>query len=108
MASAAPAEDEHEEILDAGVIADGGRPRRRRVVAGADASVGTSAPAASAVAAAPTPEPTTSDRGRKTTATPMGNEAPYGGSAASGAPALKKTPLPNDDPWQRPAATARP
>ena len=34
----------------------------------------------------------------------MGDDLPYGGAAASGAPLLKTAPLTNDDPWAKDAA----
>lgn len=77
---------------------DAGKRRLRRLV-GADAgaaavetqgaAVVEPAPADSAHAAAPGKRPAQ-----------MGNDVPYGGAAGSGAPVLKKTPLPGEDPWK--------
>lgn len=95
-----PPPDEVDELLDAGgdASADGGAARRRRLIA-----AGRDAAAVEVVAAVP-PPPEPSPEGSRTKragATPMGNDTPYGPSAASVAPALKKAPLPVEDPWKK-------
>ena len=96
--------DEHNDVADAGPTdggTDGGaRQRRRPLVANAPeaGAAETTAPTTPAQVA----EPTTGEGSHRKVATPMGNEQPYGTSAGSGAPVLKKKPLPDDDPWKKP------
>lgn len=92
-------EPDKEESVDAGT--DAGRRKLRRLVA----ATASGEPVETAPAPPAPAEPTDPRRaaGRPTPAQ-MANETPYGGSAAgTGAPVLKKTPLPNDDPWARAA-----
>lgn len=99
--AAHPPEGELEDIPDGG--GDGGvRKRRRLVAAGTDAG---SADTQTAAAPAPSAETAgTAKTGSKRPPTPMGNDEVYGASAAPTAPALKKKPLPDDDPYPKPAA----
>ena len=96
--AAPPAEAEAEAVVDGGT--DAGPRKLRRLVAKTDAGV-----LVETVAAAPPPEPPAADprKGKKVAGAPMSDEAPYGGgpAAGSGAPVLKKTPLPSDDPWAK-------
>lgn len=80
---------------------DGGRRRRRLAAPGLDAAVET-APAA----APPSAEATERPRGKSTST--MVDDQPFGGAGASSAPALKKKPLPVDDPWAKSPAPPSP
>jgi hypothetical protein len=72
---------------------DGAVPRRRRLVAARDAGGAVEPePPVAAVASAEPP--------KKRRPGNMGNEQPYGESAASAAPVLQKKPLPEEDPWK--------
>lgn len=96
-ASAVVAVEEEATPADAGP--DAAKRRLRRIVgAGADAGSHEAQLAASAeppVAAAPHPPAS-----GKRAVTTMKNDNPFGGSSGTAAPALKKTPLPGDDPWK--------
>lgn len=83
-----------EEITDGGFDAGRRARRLRRIDAGVEAQASAAPPPVAS--AAPPAEPN-----GKRGATPMGNDQPYGASAASGAGILKKAPLPNDDPWKK-------
>jgi hypothetical protein len=80
---------------DAG--SDGGKRKRRRIADAGGVATSANDAVQSPVAPEPAPEPATSAR---RPAAAMGNEQPYGASATSGSPVLKKAPLPGDDPWK--------
>lgn len=89
--------DDSNDALDAGFdAADGGARRRRRLLATLDAGGLSETPPAVPVAATASSE----GSGGKRTPAAMGNDGVYGASAASGAGAFRKTPLPTDDPWK--------
>ena len=97
--AAPPPEPELEAVLvDGG--ADAGPRKLRRLGAKTDAGA-----LVETVAAAPPPDPPAADprKGKKAPGAQMSDDLPYGGGSAagSGAPVLKKTPLPSDDPWAK-------
>lgn len=99
-AVAASAPEDESPAADAGL--DAGVRKRRRLLAGGDGGA-VVAPASSLETAPPAVEPSRNPK-RAKSAGPMGDDLPYGGAAASGAPFLKKAPLTNDDPWAKDAA----
>jgi hypothetical protein len=96
---AAPQPDEGEAAVDPGPEA--GVRKRRRIAAnttdaGPALETGPSAPPPSPVA-----EPTAKRTERTGVTAPMADDVPYGGPGRLGAPILRKTPLPSDDPWAK-------
>jgi hypothetical protein len=98
-AAVRPPDEPADTVADAG--SEGGVRVRRRLLAGRDAGgVETEA------VPSPTPsaEPSSEARRGKHLASPMNNDQPYGGPAASAAPALTKARLPDEDPWKESGA----
>jgi hypothetical protein len=100
-----PPDEEPDTVADAG--SEGGVRVRRRLIAERDAGVVETLAAAPPTPPTPTADPSSEPRRGKHLAAPMGNEQPYGTSAASAAPALTKTRLPDEDPWKRSTDASR-
>jgi len=97
--SAAPADEpqlDAGEATDAGDAGSIGRRKHRRVLDASALETDTAAPPPAPVAT-PSSEP---GRG-KHPPSPMSDDQPWGGKPSASAPALQKTPLPADDPWDQ-------